>query len=247
MSLVSLDELAKKYNIPGLLVDIDQLETGDVLLYGGTGFLPSRLVRWWSKSQWSHVSLVLKDPTFIDPVLTGTYILESGGESFKDAEDHEYKLGVQINSLEELLQTGYDGYICYRKLKTNIPKEVIEERLKEVHQIVHNCPYDTNIYDLLIANSSIKDIEAKESNLGWFWNWMKPRHRRGDTYFCSALVGFVYTQLGLLPEQTRWTECQPKFFSSIENPDMILTPGSALETDTLIYQNPKCKTTLLKN
>lgn len=224
--------------IEGLKINLDELETGDILLYGGTQFWFSRIIRWWTKSKWSHISIVLKNPTFIDEALNdGVYIWESGIENIRDAENNKFKFGVQINSLEDILKQ-YDGYVCCRKLHCDMSKEKMDESLEALHKIVHGDEYDTNPYDLMIATDSVKEVEEPEMRGWWIWDWFRPTHRRTNTYFCSALVGFVYTQLGLLPDTTRWSECSPEFFSSRENPNMKLIKGK-LDDDKLIFQNPK--------
>lgn len=239
MPLISLDDVVEKYDIPGLKEDLNKLDTGDILLYGGTEFWFSKLIRFWTKSDWTHISIILRDPTYIDPALTGLYIWESGIENFRDAENKQSKLGVQINDLEEVLKN-YNGFICYRKLHADIPD--FKEKLKMIHETVHDAPYDTNIVDLLETTDKVEKVETKYKPYhSRIMNWLMPRHKRTDTYFCSALVGCIYTRLELLPPQTRWTECQPGFFSSQENPNMKLEGSARLETDKLLYLSPHCR------
>jgi hypothetical protein len=227
--------------VKGLKENLDTLQTGDILLFAGSDFWFSKVVRWWTKSQFSHVGMVLRDPTYISPELTGLYMWESGIESFADSEDHVKKLGVQITSLDELFETNPDyKLIVYRKLNTSIPKETIERKIKDIHEVVHNRPYDINLYDFLMASANVKYVETPREPSKWFFiNWLRPDHRRNDTYFCSALVGFIYTELGLLPSTTKWTECFPDFFSSEDNPTMKITSGNYLDVDKLLYQKPK--------
>jgi len=237
MYLTSVDKLLQKTSIPGLKESLDHLQTGDILLFGGSKFIFSKLVRYWTKSQWSHVAMVLRDPTYIDETLTGLYLWESGVEDFPDAENHIHKFGVQINDLETLLKESYDGYISYRKLHTNIHD--LPQKIKVIHMAVHEKPYDIHLFDFLDASSKISKVEKAQSESGWkILNLFKTNHRNNDRYFCSALLGFIYTELGLLPPDTKWTECSPQFFSSEENPDMKLSPGNNLEVERLIYENP---------
>lgn len=238
-------------NIPGLKGDLDNLETGDILLFGDSPYWFGRVVSYFAKSPYSHVAIVLRNPTYIDPSLKGLYVLESGIESFPDSEDHVKKFGVQITSVTELLTKSSNdlGYLTYRKLNTTMSKEELEAKIKEIHEKVHDKPYDIDLLDFIDASNNVVTVEdtpvpvKKQKTKSWssMLSWFVPSHRKTDTFFCSALVGCVYTYLGFLPSDTKWSECTPAFFSSVENPDMKLVGGSYLGPDTLIYQNPNLK------
>jgi len=167
-----------------------------------------------TKSNWSHIGIVLRDPTYIDPCLTGLYLWESGQEDRPDVEDDIRKFGVQISDLREVVE-GYSGRVVTRKLEARI--ENLGEKLKVLHAIVHDDKYDLNLYDLLSARMNI--TYKPELSRFCLINYFKPNHRRANRFFCSAFVAFVYTDLGLLPKDTEWTECVPKWFSS-ENPNL---------------------------
>lgn len=232
--------------IPGVVGNLDDLKTGDLLLFGDSPFWFSDLIRYFSKSKYSHIGIILRDPTYIDPKLTGLYLWESGSENFVDSEDDKKKFGVQITNLHELLSKKENnssiGFLDYRSLYTDKTKEYIEQKIKEIHQKVHNIPYDTDLNDFLEASSDVNIIEPKTDVKPRTWlSWMIPNHRKTNTFFCSALVGYVYTQLGLLPKETEWSQCSPQFFSSEENPKCYLTSGSYLNKDKRIFNNPAMK------
>ena len=63
---------------------VKDCETGDILLYNSQ-YWYSRLIEIGSGSKFSHISIILKDPTFINPNLKGTYILESSYEDIPDS------------------------------------------------------------------------------------------------------------------------------------------------------------------
>ena len=60
------------------------LKTGDILLFdykaGGLFGIFTKLIKYFTKSDYSHVAMVIKDPAFIHPSLKGTYIWESSWE-----------------------------------------------------------------------------------------------------------------------------------------------------------------------
>src|SRR3989304_23762 len=99
--------------------NLDQLNTGDVLLFNEKKYWFSWLVEYWTGSPWSHVAIVLRDPIYLDPKLTGLYLWESGEEYFPDAEDNKIKFGVQITDLKKVI-SGYQGKIVVRKLSNII-------------------------------------------------------------------------------------------------------------------------------
>jgi hypothetical protein len=89
--------------------------------------------------------------------------------------------------------------------------------LKKIHQVVFDKPYDTALSD-------------------WIEMYYKkdPNPQKTSRFVCSALVGYIYTQVGLLPEDTDWSMLCPNFFSS-ENPTMRLRHDARLSTEELIH------------
>ena len=61
------------------------------------------LIKWGTHSDFTHVAMVLKDPTFIDPELKGYYVWESNWEGTRDPQDGDVKLGVQLISFDDIL------------------------------------------------------------------------------------------------------------------------------------------------
>ena len=178
---------------------IDNLDTLDVMLFNGQNYWFSYVVEWATWSQFSHIGLVLKSPTWLHPSLTGNYLLESGSESTPDAIDHKIKFGVQITPLETLLEN-YVGKIYYRKINSLPLKEnpqYYHNKIKDIHTLIQDKPYDDSGLDLIAA-----DLRVKLGNC-----------QRTNAFFCSALVGFIFTQLGFLPADTQWDLITPKDFA----------------------------------
>ncbi len=72
------------------------LRTGDILLFdyeGDNSFfqLFSYIIGKTTHSKYTHVGVILKDPTFIHPSLKGLYVWESGYEGTPDCEDGKVK------------------------------------------------------------------------------------------------------------------------------------------------------------
>ena len=102
--------------------DLHDLKTGDLLLFnnqntsGFFGFLSS-LIKWGSHSNYTHIAMVLKNPTFINANLKGTYVWESNWEGTPDPQDGKTKLGVQITPIHEILNDyKNNGKVLLRRL-----------------------------------------------------------------------------------------------------------------------------------
>ena len=153
------------------------------------------LFGWWAwivsivtRSPWTHVALVLKDPTFIDPSYKGLYVLESGSE------DWENHWGVMVNPLDKVLKTHEHKKVVTRKLYYN----VLIDQLEVIYNTIRFKKYDTNVTELL-GNELQSSLLANP--------------QESDKFVCSSLVAYVYTALGLLKNDTKWFYYQPKHFS----------------------------------
>ena len=181
-------------------------DTGDILLFHGAtsggnclSNLLSGAIEKCTRSNYSHAGIVIKDPTFTPEPLKGLYILESTGfEDVKDVEDHQVKFGVQLRELEEVVKN-YDGKVFWRQLHCyRSPR--FYQKLAVAHNIVHNRPYDDG-FDYVKA----------------LFNWHIGDCQKEKTFFCSALVAFVYVVWGFLPRDTAWSIVTPAQLSSEKN------------------------------
>lgn len=180
---------------------MENLKTGDLLLcsWKDSGLFGTftSLIKWGTHSNYSHIAMVLKDPTFIHPSLKGLYVWESSWEGYPDPQDNKYKLGVQITPLYEIMNE-------YKKNNSNIYIRKVEcdrslfskKNLMKVHDVVHDKPYDIVPLDWIEALFQ-KDLSPQKT----------------DRFWCSALVGYIYTQCGLLKSDTDWSIMRPNDFS----------------------------------
>jgi hypothetical protein len=199
----------------------NDVKTGDLVLcddldYGSWGLF-SWFIKFMMKSDFSHIGMIVKDPEFTDPPLKGTYVWMSGTSNVPDAEDGKQKFGVQFVPYDEFVST-YGGKLYIRKLHSVRYDELfIVERLKKIHQVVFDKPYDTVLSDWIEMYCK-KDLYPQKTS----------------RFVCSALVGYIYTQVGLLPEDTDWSMLYPNFFSS-ENPNLRLRHDARLSPEELIH------------
>lgn len=200
------------------------LKTGDLLLcddlqYGSWGLF-SWLIKFVTKSDFSHVGMIVKDPEFTEKPLKGTFVWTSGISNVPDPEDKQTKFGVQFIPFDHFIQT-YGGKIFLRRIHFQDPEEYNTifntNNLKQIHQVVYDKPYDVIITDWIEAFCK-KD----------------PKPQKTSRFFCSALIGYIYTKLTLLDQNTDWSILYPSFFSS-ENKTLSLRSNSSLTKETQIW------------
>jgi len=181
-----------------------ELDTGDIILYQ-TNFWYSRLIEYFTYSQYSHISIVLKNPTWLSEDLTEEYyLLESGGEVFNDAITNKKVFGVQVvpfsKVFNEYKNKNY-GHLYYRKLKTDKGIDEIQTKIKEIYKTIQGEPYDVNPSDWIAA---LNDVNKPLDKIGG--------HQKTNTFWCSALVAYIYASLGFLDENIPWTIICPSDF-----------------------------------
>ena len=171
------------------------LDTGDLLLFSNNDGWFTQLIRYGTHSDYTHVAMILKDPEFIHPTLKGTYVWESSWEGLPDPQDGKIKLGVQITPLQEIINSYQDKNIFVRKLIK--PKDKMSASiLGDIHQVVYDRPYD------VVPTDWIEALVGKDN-----------MPQKTDRFWCSALVGYIYTRCGVLDSETDWSLLSPNDFS----------------------------------
>ena len=178
---------------------MDELKTGDLIFFTGhtQGWLKyfSSMIEFSTHSNFSHIGMIVKDPTFISPSLKGTFVWESGWEGKNDPQDGKVKLGVQLTPIHEILQNFKNSKVIIRKI--NCPVGTFtDDKLKEIHDTVYDKPYDIIPKDWIMALFR-KDAEPQKT----------------DRFWCSALVGYIYTKCDILKSDTDWSILRPSDFS----------------------------------
>lgn len=188
----------------------NRLDTGDLLLFRGNAII-SCCIECLTCSNYSHVGMVLKDPTFINEELVGLYLWQSGQENFPDAENHIIFNGVQISPLDKVIKYYGIRNVYIRKLIVNTPLEI--NLLKKIHYEIHHHKYDMNVIDWLMAG--IYQIEnwsnIDESDKNALINNTIPK-----SVWCSALIGYIYYRLNLISNKN-WRLLSPEDWSFHKN------------------------------
>ena len=194
-----------------------KLKTGDLLLcddleYKSWGLL-SWVIKFATKSDFSHVGMIVVDPEFTNVSLKGTYVWTSGISDVPDPEDNTKKFGVQFVPYDHFIKT-YGGKIYVRRIEFESTEEYNKifnfEKLKEIHKVVYDKPYDVVVTD-------------------WIEAYCKKDHHPQKTsrFFCSAFIGYIYTKLSLFEEELDWSILYPSYFSS-ENKTFSLNHNATL-------------------
>tara|TARA_B100001989_G_C24528657_1_gene460245 strand:- start:132 stop:740 length:609 start_codon:yes stop_codon:yes gene_type:complete len=202
---------------------MEELKTGDVLLLNSeSGWFKNlfgKIIKWGTHSNYTHVVMVLKDPVFLHPHLKGIYVWESGWEGTPDPQDGDIKLGVQITSIEQFLNSykRVGGHCYLRSINCDNEKFSVSN-LSNVHEVVYKKPYDICPLDWVEAFLGV-DINSQKTS----------------RYWCSALVGYIYTKCGILDQETDWSILKPSDFS-LDGENLSFQYGCSLSmTQTKIF------------
>ena len=177
------------------IINYNLLNDGDIILFHQNKSCFGKCIQLCTSSKFSHIGMVLKNPTYIDPDLNGgLYLIESGLEPYKDEEDKQYKLGVQIQKLLPILKEyGRKNIYCRRLSKLG---EFPKNKMKEIHKTIYNKPYDLNLIDWV---EGLIDVKAPIFN-----------KKTTDRFWCSALIAYIYLNIGYLRYDTSWTLINPE-------------------------------------
>lgn len=197
-------------------IDINTLKTGDMLLFKYRSLL-SRFIEYFTSSSYSHCGIIIKNPDFGSFKDEGLYFLESTGlDHIPDAEQNKVKFGVQIRKLEDVLKDN-GGTIYYRKLHCNRNEEFYK-KLTHAHTIIHDKPYDDNPLHWVRAKYKLEIGNLQNEN----------------TFFCSALVSFVYMTLGLLPLDTKWSTIEPCQLGTEKDKDNLVFIKCKMDEEVIV-------------
>jgi len=139
--------------------------------------------------------MVVKDPKFAG-VADGLYVWESSYNGTRDPQDNKIKLGVQLTPFKEFYnEYTRNGKLFVRKLYTE--RVINENDLERIHNVVYGKP---------------NDLVPKD----WFQAYKREDNdpQKTTRFWCSALVGYIYTQLGFYPKTTDWSMLRPSDIAS---------------------------------
>ena len=154
------------------------------------------------------------------PKLKGVYVWTSGISDTPDPEDNKKKFGVQFVEFDEFLQT-YEGKIYVRRLNCESQEQYHKlfniNTLQEIHKVVYDKPYD------IVVSDWIEAYYKKD-----------PNPQKTSRFWCSALIGYIYTKITLFDDSLDWSILTPSYFSS-ENKTFKMLHNVKLEKEYQIW------------
>ena len=187
-------------------IQTHKFKTGDLLLFSHKDNCKTccnclftcftDIIKCCTNSEYSHSAIIIENPRW-RPDLKGYFVLQSSYETFPDVEDHELKLGAELVSLEELFDN-YEGKIYWRRISC-VRDDQFYENLMIAHSAVHNRPYDVVPLDWFEAATHF---------------YTKDREQLKTRFWCSALVSYIYVELGLFDNDIPWSMISPQMLSS---------------------------------
>ncbi|MFP5441073.1 MAG: hypothetical protein ACLGHJ_06235 [Gammaproteobacteria bacterium] len=166
-----------------------QADSGDLVLFSGKG-LVSGTIRLFTRSRWSHVGMVVRDPHGGEALLLES---TSTDESADIALGRPVR-GVQVVRLAEKL-AAYDGAIALRKLELDVRPPGFDAELQEIADLWRYRGYKSFTATLALDMLSVNR-----------------RPQRVHRVFCSELVAEVYKRLGIMCRSVRSSRCVPGDF-----------------------------------
>lgn len=210
-----------------------QIRTGDLILFDSknTGIfrLFDTAIKFFTGSDYNHIAMVLVNPTFMAktcnlPIenFTGYFVWESSWEGTPDPQDGKVKLGVQLTPLEEVINNNR-GKFFIRKIECSdelYKKTFNNNNLEDIHEIVYDKMYDINPLDWVGALFR-KDIDPQKT----------------DRFWCSALMGIIYSKLGIIFDNIDWSILRPSDFSiEDKNKHLEFNEGFKLGDEQIEFQ-----------
>lgn len=181
-------------------------QTGDIVLFSGKG-PASAVIRWLTRSRWTHVAVVVRLPGYDFPCLW---------EATRDTDVDDLDCGppapgVQLVPLHERLRA-YQGEVALRQLLDTTIGTVEQRALATLRTALVSRPYRFTTRDLLatgyafITRRLFRRLRAVSAggvcthaivtSAGRTLHWAPERQHLG--LFCSELVAVAYQAAGLI-------------------------------------------------
>ena len=181
-----------------------QLNTGDIILchgYNKPGTIDpgvDGLIEFATHSPWEHTGIIIRDPWWTKQSLKGVYIMQSGWgpNTYPDVLTGDIS-GVTLNEYSAFIKNRKEIYI--RHISNVTWTSTTKKKFVRAFNTAHGCPYDTN------------PVSWAGAGIGSFC-YCRCCSRAAapevtDTFWCSALVAFMYSRMGWINKNIDWS-CQ---------------------------------------
>ena len=178
----------------------DDLNTGDIIMCHSSSedSTIDKVIEVATHSPWEHTGIIIRDPWWLGENKEGLYILQSGSgpNGYPDITDGSLS-GVTLNRLDDFLCNRINIYVM--PFSGCIWNTASKKKFVNAFEEAHGKPYDKNACSwFCVGISSFFRCQC-------FASKVVPRQTK--TFWCSALVAFLYVKNGWLPEDTDWS-CQ---------------------------------------
>lgn len=200
---------------------VEEAQTGDMILFAGS--YPSSLrIRRLTQSRYSHVVVVIKEPE----IHNGRACVWQATSSSHHGvlRDMEYKSGIQLNFLEDMLRDYRDedanSVICYRKaVQTEASSKIMQNNWPIVREFINTMdgkPYTDDMEGLYVMGLMEVDNPNKED------------------YFCAGLVADTFMKMQLLGTQFSQYQYAPRDFSELQKGLPLEQPPMHFGIETVV-------------
>jgi len=193
-----------------MMNNYDNLQTGDIILchgYNPKGLDPGidGVIEFFTHSPWEHAAIIIKDPWWTK-LPKGLYIYQSGDgpNGYVDVLNGK-RCGVTLNRLEDFMQNRQHIYVRHLTGVEWTPE--VKATFVKCFNESHGKPYDTNWCSWIAAGfNSFFCCKC--------CNCCIPKTEK--TFWCSALVAFIYTKMKWINDDTDWSSLTPEDLVKIE-------------------------------
>lgn len=163
-----------------------ELQTGDLLFFESRG-IPSKTIRWYTKSSYSHLGLVVLPKDIGESDLGNVVLVAESHPNVRDRADYRGRVshGVQLCTVLSKLELNSYKRIAVRKLVVTRTQEMMD-KLKQFFVETRDTPYTSNFVEVIKAGGTGR-FGVNESHL--------------DSMHCSGLIAEIYIRWGLLPNK----------------------------------------------
>ena len=165
---------------------VPELETGDLIFFESRG-IPSKTIRWYTKSQYSHLGLVVL-PKDINEQNVGddVVLMVESHPNVRNRKDFRGDVahGVQLCTVVSKLELTSYKRVSIRKLVVQRTPEMMEQ-LRKFLSDTRDLPYTSNFVEVIRAGGTGR-FGVNESHL--------------ESFHCTGVVAEIYIRWGLLPD-----------------------------------------------
>ncbi len=131
-----------------------ELQTGDLIFFESRG-IPSKTIRWYTKSQYSHLGMVVLPKDIDESDVGNVILLAESHPNVRDRKDYRGKIihGVQLCTVASKLELVSYKRVAVRKLVVARTPHMMQQ-LKEFLAEAKDLPYTSNFVEVIKAGGT---------------------------------------------------------------------------------------------